>query len=87
MSNPGWHFKRRERSDEVADPIHGEFFDEVSDPDERRRGPAASPAPRPPRPAAGTAGDPLPILQTQGRWATCRYRRRAIQSPPAPLDR
>lgn len=38
----GWHFKRRERSDEVADPIQGEFFDEVADPEERRRGPAAS---------------------------------------------
>ena len=36
MSNPGWHFKRRERSDEVADPIQAEFFDEASDPDERR---------------------------------------------------
>jgi hypothetical protein len=42
MSNPGWHFKRRERSDEVADPIQAEFFDEAADPDERRRGPAAS---------------------------------------------
>lgn len=42
MSNPGWHFKRRERSDEVADPIQGEFFDEAADPDEPRRGPAAS---------------------------------------------
>lgn len=42
MTNPGWHFKRRERSDEVADPIQGEFFDEASDPEERRRGPAAS---------------------------------------------
>lgn len=42
MFNPGWHFKRRERSDEVADPIQGEFFDEAADPDERRRGPAAS---------------------------------------------
>ncbi len=42
MINAGWHFKRRERSDEVADPIQGEFFDEASDPDERRRGPAAS---------------------------------------------
>jgi len=38
----GWHFKRRERSDEVADPIQGEFFDEASDPDERREGPTAS---------------------------------------------
>ncbi|HOW17478.1 MAG TPA: hypothetical protein PLC79_00460 [Phycisphaerae bacterium] len=42
MSQAGWHFKRRERSDEVADPIQGEFFDEVADPEERRRGPAAS---------------------------------------------
>jgi len=42
MSNPGWHFKRRERSDEVADPIQAEFFDEAADPDERRRGPGAS---------------------------------------------
>jgi hypothetical protein len=42
MSQPGWHFKSRERSDEVADPIQGEFFDEAADPDERRRGPAAS---------------------------------------------
>lgn len=42
MSNAGWHFKRRDRSDEVADPIQGEFFDEASDPEERRRGPAAS---------------------------------------------
>jgi hypothetical protein len=42
MSSAGWHFKRRERSDEVADPIQGEFFDEASDPDERRFGPAAS---------------------------------------------
>lgn len=42
MADAGWHFKRRERSDEVADPIQGEFFDEASDPDERRRGPAAS---------------------------------------------
>ena len=40
MLKAGWHFKKRERSDEVADPIQGEFFDEVSDPDERRRGPA-----------------------------------------------
>jgi len=37
-----WHFKRREGSDEAADPIQGEFFDEAADPDERRRGPAAS---------------------------------------------
>jgi len=42
MSTAGWHFKRRERSDEVADPIQGEFFDDVADPEERRRGPAAS---------------------------------------------
>jgi len=42
MSHAGWHFKRRERSDEVADPIQGEFFDETSDPEDRRRGPAAS---------------------------------------------
>ncbi len=42
MSQADWHFKKRERADEVADPIQGEFFDEAADPDERRRGPAAS---------------------------------------------
>ena len=41
MLRAAWHFKKRERSDEVADPIQGEFFDEVSDPEERR-GPAAA---------------------------------------------
>jgi len=29
ISSPGWHFKRRERADEVADPFAGEFFDEA----------------------------------------------------------
>jgi hypothetical protein len=42
MSNAGWYLKRRERSDDVGDPIQGEFFDEVSDPDERRRGPGGA---------------------------------------------
>ena len=42
MSGVGWHFKKRERSDEATNPIQGEFFDEAGDPDECRRGPAAS---------------------------------------------